>query len=178
MTTLTASLEERIGESTRQHVREQVAHGTGDAQDATAQPSHWFARWVDTTISKQLAERVLTRVSTQRGRVAEAIHKLPERMHLLANQTKLMLELVEDFRTGAYRKLPWRSLAIAAGAILYAASPADLLPDVLIGFGALDDIAIAALAVRAVRADLIKYCEFKGYDVQQYFPSSGPAARR
>jgi uncharacterized membrane protein YkvA (DUF1232 family) len=48
-----------------------------------------------------------------------------------------------------------------------------LLPDMLVGLGALDDIAIAALAVRAVRADLIKYCEFKGYDLQQYFPSAG-----
>lgn len=172
MTTLTASLEERIGESTRQHVREQIAEGTSAAQDEAAKPTRWFARWIDRTISKQLGERALGRLTTQRGRVTEVIRKLPDRMHLLGNQTKLMLELVDDFRAGTYRKVPWRSLAIAAGAILYAASPADLLPDVLVGFGALDDIAIAALAVRAVRADLIKYCEFKGYDVQQYFPST------
>jgi len=170
--TLTASLEERIDESTRQHVREQVADSAGMPEATDAKPNHWLARWLDQTISKRLGQRQLTQLAMHRGQVSEVIRKLPDRMHLLAKQTKLMLDLIDDFRSGTYRKLPWRSLAIAAGAIMYAANPADLLPDMLVGLGVLDDIAVAALAVRAVRADLMKYCEFKGYNVQEYFPSS------
>jgi uncharacterized membrane protein YkvA (DUF1232 family) len=80
-----------------------------------------------------------------------------------------MLELIDDFRSGTYRKIPWRSIATIAGVILYVASPADVLPDFLVGVGLLDDLALTAFAAKLVRADLEAYCRFKGYSVREYF---------
>lgn len=170
---LTASIEERIDDSTLQRVRKEVAeHDGATLPESTApQPRTKIARLLENTVAKRYGHRQLAKLATQRGRVTAAWRELPERMHLVANQTKLMMELVDDFRAGTYRKVPWHSLAVSAAAILYAASPADVLPDFVVGFGVLDDIAVVALAARVIRKDLTDYCKFKDYPVADYFPS-------
>jgi uncharacterized membrane protein YkvA (DUF1232 family) len=139
---------------------------------AAAAPRGVVARFVEDTLAKRLGQRHLVKLALDGGRVTKAWRELPDRMHLVANQTKLVMELVDDFRSGAYRKIPWLSLAVGAAAVLYAASPADVVPDVIVGLGMLDDIEVAALAVRFLRNDLKAYCEFKGYRVEDYFPAS------
>ncbi|MEY4575739.1 MAG: hypothetical protein RL701_442 [Pseudomonadota bacterium] len=175
MTTLTASLEERIDTTTLQHVREEIldAHsGHGQLPESTAAaPEGRLARFFEDVVAKRFGHRHLAHLAAHRGRVATAWRDVPERMHMVANQTKLMLELVDDFRSGTYRQIPWRSLAISAAAILYAANPADVIPDFFPGLGMLDDVAVAALAARVIRKDLQSYCKFKGYPVEEYFAS-------
>jgi uncharacterized membrane protein YkvA (DUF1232 family) len=168
---LTAKLEERIDDITLQRVRADVsASNAGSAPESTAPaPRGKLASLFEEVVAKRFGQRQLVKLAANRGRVSAAWQDLPERMHLVANQTKLMMELVDDFRTGTYRKVPWRTLAVGLGAILYAANPADLLPDMLIGIGVLDDIAVAALAARVLRKDLVEYCRFKGYPVDDYF---------
>jgi uncharacterized membrane protein YkvA (DUF1232 family) len=168
--TLTASLEERIDQATLQHVREQAVDA-GPPQSAAPAPQGWLSRFVEENVAKRFGQRHLIKLATQRGKVAQAWREVPGRMHQVANQTKLMMELVDDFRSGEYRKIPWRSLALVVGAILYVGSPADVLPDLLVGLGLLDDLAVAAFVARVVRNDLQAYCEFKGYSVGEYFPN-------
>ena len=161
-TPLTATLEERLDDSVQQRLR-------ATAPDANAPPSGRLASFVENVVAERFGHRLLVRLAADRGRVAKAWRALPDRMHLVANQTKLMLELVDDFRAGTYRKLPWHSVVIVAAAILYTASPADIVPDVIAGVGVLDDIAVVAIAARVLRKELTAYCEFKGYPVSEYF---------
>ena len=169
-TTLKASLEERIDRNVLQRVREDVnAHAANQA--ATQPLKRRLAQWLEDVLAKRLGERQIGKLAQNRGRVKATWGELPRRMHLVANQTRLMLELIDDFRSGEYRKVPWHSLAICGAAILYAVNPADLLPDALLGLGVFDDIAVAALAARVLRSDLVAYCEFKGYPIDEYFPS-------
>jgi uncharacterized membrane protein YkvA (DUF1232 family) len=149
-----------------------VAPDQPHADSAAAAPRGALARFVEDTLAKRLGQRHLVKLALDGGSVTKAWRGLPDRMHLVANQTQLVMELIDDFRSGAYRKVPWLSLAVGAAAVLYAASPADVVPDVIVGLGMLDDIAVAALAVRFLRKDLKAYCEFKGYRVEDYFPSS------
>jgi uncharacterized membrane protein YkvA (DUF1232 family) len=168
---LTANLEERIDENIRQHVREQVAEFEAEhVPESTAPlPKRPVARFFEEKVAKRLGHRHLVKLAAQRGHVMEAWRELPERMHRVANQTKLMMELIDDYRSGTYRKIPWHSLAVGAAAILYVANPADVLPEALLGIGMLDDIAVAALAARVLRNDLKAYCAFKNYPVGDYF---------
>jgi uncharacterized membrane protein YkvA (DUF1232 family) len=172
--TLTANLEERIDETTRQRVIENVAVGNANnVPESTAPlPMKALPRFFEEKIAKRISHRHLVKLAMQRGRVTAAWRELPDRMHLVANQTKLMMELIDDYRAGTYRKLPWHSLAVGAAAILYVANPADVLPEALVGIGMLDDIAVVALAARVLHRDLKSYCEFKGYDVSEYFPEN------
>lgn len=169
--TLTANLEERIDDNTLRRVQEQVAaHDAEHLPESTAPlPKARLSRFLEERVAKRLGRRHLIKLASERGRVMEAWHELPERMHRVANQTKLMMELIDDYRSGTYRKLPWHSLAVGAAAILYVANPADVLPEALLGIGMLDDIAVAALAARVLRKDLKEYCSFKGYPTTDYF---------
>jgi uncharacterized membrane protein YkvA (DUF1232 family) len=172
--TLTANLEERIDDATRQRVTEQVAVSEAEhLPESTAPlPKTRFSRFLEETVAKRIGHRHLVKLTMERGRVSAAWRELPDRMHMVANQTRLMMELIDDYRAGQYRKIPWHSLAVGAAAILYVANPADVLPEALLGIGLLDDIAVAALAARVLRRDLKAYCEFKGYDVSDYFPEN------
>ena len=174
MTTLTANMKERIDDSTLEHVREQISGTETKPQmpESTAPRPDSKVMQALEMVAKRLGYKQLFTFARRRGRVAEACGELPKRMHVVAKQTQLILELVDDFRSGVYRRVPWHSVAIGLGAILYAASPADVLPDALLGVGALDDIAVVAIAARMLRKDLMTYCEFKGYPVEQYFMPS------
>jgi uncharacterized membrane protein YkvA (DUF1232 family) len=90
-------------------------------------------------------------------------------MQHAAKQTALVLDLLDDFRSGTYRQVPWHSIAIASAGVLYAVSPADVVPDFIPFLGALDDVAVAAIATRLIKKDLVRYCHYKGYSEAEYF---------
>jgi len=123
----------------------------------------WLERW-----SSKVARRNIILLAA-RGNIAETLHDVPEQMHKVARQTQLVIEFVDDFRSGRYRDMPWWAVAVAATALLYAVNPADAIPNALPIVGMLDDLAVVAVATRLLKKELRRYCEFKGYPVEQYF---------
>lgn len=119
-----------------------------------------------------LGRRFLGRLGSMPDSVRESVAVIPQRMHLAANQTSLVIELLDDVRSGVYRQLPWRSIAIASAAVLYSLNPADVIPNVIPVLGVLDDITLIAVAVRLIQRDLRAYCRFKGYREDEYFESA------
>lgn len=139
------------------------------ATDASNQKMSGRVAQLFESLSKRVGVRQLMSLALNRKRVRSSLDAVPARMQLVTNQAGLVLELVEDFIEGRYRKIPWHSLVVASGALLYSVSPADVVPDVLPLVGALDDMAVLSLAMRWLRKDLKAYCEFKGYDPAHYF---------
>jgi uncharacterized membrane protein YkvA (DUF1232 family) len=128
-------------------------------------------RWVGRSLmaaSEALGDRYLRRL-TGVPDLKQSATALPDRMRRTANQTRLVLELLEDVRNGAYHGFSWYSVPVAAAALLYAVSPADVIPDVIPLLGGIDDIAIVAVAVRLLQRDLRAYCRFKGYPEEEFF---------
>lgn len=121
-------------------------------------------------LKERLSKQFLARLSARR-RLGAQLERIPDSLHRTAKQLALGLEMVEDFRSGRYRAVPWGSLAVLTGALLYSVSPADVLPDPILGLGSLDDAIVLALATRFVRRQLESYCEFKGYSWEEYFAS-------
>lgn len=74
---------------------------------------------------------------------------------------KLLFELVNDYRKGEYREIPWTSIAAIIGALLYVLSPIDLIPDFIPVIGLLDDAAVVALCLKAIDGDLQAYKKWK-----------------
>lgn len=118
--------------------------------------------------SSQIARRNLILLAG-RGNIAQTLSDIPEEMHKVARQTRLVIEFVDDFRSGRYREMPWWAMAVAASAMLYTINPADVVPNFLPLVGTMDDLVVVAVAVRLLQNELKRYCEFKGYDVAQYF---------
>jgi uncharacterized membrane protein YkvA (DUF1232 family) len=132
------------------------------------------SRWAQLAerLAQRIAPRFLTKLMPHSDLVRTELRGIPARMQRLTNQAQLMLELADDFRAGTYRAVAWRTLAIAGGALLYSISPSDVIPDFVPGLGMLDDALVLGLAIRLVQRDLIKYCEYKGYDPGDYFEAA------
>lgn len=118
---------------------------------------------------RELGTRYLSLLFARYRSASESMGAVPERMHRVAKQTRLMLEALDDFKAGAYREIPWSSVVVMAGALLYTLNPADVVPDIVPFLGTLDDITLVAVAVRLVQKDLRRYCEYKGYSPDEYF---------
>jgi uncharacterized membrane protein YkvA (DUF1232 family) len=120
-------------------------------------------------MSEAVGERYLQRLGAPQSTLRESLSSVPERLQRVTQQSRLMLELLDDVRSGAYTDLSWYSLPVAAGALLYTLNPHDLVPDMIPFLGSFDDAALMALTVRLLRQDLRAYCRFKGYPEAQYF---------
>lgn len=87
----------------------------------------------------------------------------------LLNQLALAYEMIKDYKTKRYIDVPWRTIALVVGAVLYFINPFDLIPDILPVIGLTDDAVAFAAVFRSVQGDLVRYCEWKGYDPEKYF---------
>jgi uncharacterized membrane protein YkvA (DUF1232 family) len=114
-------------------------------------------------------ELQLERLRASREAVLEKLREIPDRMQKLVNQIRLLLDLTDDYASGRYREVSWLSLGVAVVAALFFISPADVVPDWLPIVGQLDDMAAVAIALKVLKRDLIKYCQFRGLDPAEYF---------
>jgi len=99
----------------------------------------------------------------------EKLKQVPGKLLKMINQVKLLFEMIRDYCQGAYKEVPWASIAMAVGALAYFLSPVDLIPDFIPVIGYLDDAMVVALAIKAIQEDLRAYCNFKKYETVQYF---------
>lgn len=97
------------------------------------------------------------------------LRRLPGKMRRLANQVRLAGEMLRDYRKGVYREIPWRSILMLAGAVVYFLNPMDIIPDMITGIGFVDDAAVVGSVFASLRGDLLSYCLFKGYEPADYF---------
>lgn len=79
----------------------------------------------------------------------------------LLAQGRLLLSLVKDYVTGAYREVPYWVIGAAAFALVYVLSPIDALPDIIPGVGFLDDAAVLAMCLKLVETELSRYKAWK-----------------
>lgn len=67
------------------------------------------------------------------------------------------LRLVRAYASGAYREIPWQSLLMLVAAVVYFVMPVDVVPDILLGFGLLDDAVILGWTLRMLDVDLKRF---------------------
>lgn len=79
----------------------------------------------------------------------------------LLEHGRLLLSLVKDYFTGAYREVPYWAIGASALALVYVLSPIDAIPDIIPGLGYLDDATVLAFCLKLVEAELDKYREWK-----------------
>lgn len=79
-------------------------------------------------------------------------HKAP--LPSVRSDLAAFLRLLKAWALRQYRRVPWPALLLIAGAVVYFVMPVDLLPDVLMGLGFVDDAAVITAAVRSVRDEL------------------------
>ena len=73
----------------------------------------------------------------------------------------LLISMVKDYWSGAYRDVSWWVIAAVVFTLLYVLSPIDLIPDFIPFIGLLDDALVIAVCLILIKKDLLKYQEWK-----------------
>lgn len=93
-------------------------------------------------------------------RAQEIESKLPK-LKKVFEQTKIMLSMVKDYWAGSYREIPYWAISAVSLALLYVLNPADVIPDVIVGVGYLDDATVVAFCLKLVQRELERYQEWQ-----------------
>ncbi len=107
---------------------------------------------------KEIAEA--SRLGDEKAQRIE--HDVPHSLGSLWRELKVLLALLRDYVQGNYREIPFGSMAAIAAAVLYFASPIDVIPDFIPGFGYIDDAAVLVLCLRLIQGDIEKYRQWPG----------------
>jgi len=107
-----------------------------DAEDIAANPSRLRA----------VIRRAQSQLRDDRSRIGSLRADMPR-----------LSRLASAIARGEYRNLPWKSIVLVVAGLLYFVTPADLIPDFILGTGFLDDAVIVAYVMKAIRDDLARF---------------------
>ncbi len=74
---------------------------------------------------------------------------------------KILFSVVQDYISGNYKIIPWHTIAAIGGTLLYVMHPVDLVPDVILGIGLIDDAAVVGVCLKLIEKDLLRYDKWK-----------------
>lgn len=97
----------------------------------------------------------------ERQRAIEEKVKGSGKLKRFGADIRLMFSMIRDYWYGNYRSVPWKTIAAVAGALLYVLNPLDFIPDLILGFGFIDDAGVVALCLKLVESDLHRYAAWK-----------------
>jgi len=73
----------------------------------------------------------------------------------------VMIRLVRAWATREYGAIPWKTIALATGALAYFLDPFDLVPDFLPAVGYVDDVTVIGLVVASIRHDVERFVQWE-----------------
>ena len=73
----------------------------------------------------------------------------------------VMISLVKNFAEGKYTSVPYGTILAVTSALIYFASPIDLIPDFIPGVGYVDDMAVVSFCLSMVKKDIESYKEWR-----------------
>lgn len=72
----------------------------------------------------------------------------------IADHLRTMVRMVNAYRLGTYRTVPWQTIGTIVAILVYFALPLDFIPDVLPVLGFTDDFALIFWALKAFTGDI------------------------
>lgn len=79
---------------------------------------------------------------------------------------KIMIGMLQDYKKGDFKQVPWFTIASIGLALLYIFNPLDMVPDFIPGLGYVDDFALFTIVLRFIETDLHSYLDWKLDEVE------------
>ena len=106
-------------------------------------------------------DEVEAAAETGEVKVSKLERSIPEVLRAIWKEIRLLIGLLRDYRSGAYREVSFRVIAVAAAAVLYFVSPFDVMPDFIPGLGYVDDSAVLLMCLKMLREELSVYSAWR-----------------
>jgi uncharacterized membrane protein YkvA (DUF1232 family) len=117
----------------------------------SAHQSLFFAK------AQQRARRILKDPDALIGLAQKAERKAARLSSGMLSQLKTCVRLIRAYAKGDYKQVSWESMVVLVGAVLYVASPIDLIPDAIPVAGILDDATVLSFALRMVHEEVQEF---------------------
>jgi uncharacterized membrane protein YkvA (DUF1232 family) len=107
--------------------------------------------------AKKKAEEFISNNEKLHQLLQEALDKArkkKQRIQEVWDELLQLIELVAAYAKGEYRNIPWKTIVYAIAAIISFVNPFDIIPDFIFGVGFLDDAAVIAFVINAIREEL------------------------
>lgn len=69
----------------------------------------------------------------------------------------LLLSMLRAWAKGEYKEVPWTTLVLTTGSIIYFVNPFDALPDMIPAAGLLDDATVIGFIIASIKQDVSKF---------------------
>jgi len=79
----------------------------------------------------------------------------------IVEKLRMMIRMLRAYIRGEYRDIPWKSLILIIGALLYFLVPIDMIPDFIPATGFVDDVAVILLVFKTISDDITAYRQFE-----------------
>ena len=97
------------------------------------------------------------KISDLIGSVSEKLSDMDENKKMVSgflDKVKTLLRMLRSYISGEYRQIPWKSLLMIIGSLIYFLMPIDLIPDFIPITGFADDISIILLVFNSINDDI------------------------
>jgi uncharacterized membrane protein YkvA (DUF1232 family) len=79
----------------------------------------------------------------------------------MSDQLREFFRLLRAWAQGKYRVVPWKTLTLVLGAVIYFVNPFDLVPDFIPLLGLTDDAGVVAYVLSSVKKDMDHFREWE-----------------
>lgn len=131
---------------------------------------HTGWRWV-----QGRARQLLRNPKKVQALLLDADLKPKQRLGAAREQLALLLRMLKAWLSGDYRQISPSTLLAAVGAVLYFVLPLDLIPDLILGVGFIDDIAVIAWVVNQIRDELNQFRDWEAARTETVVEAEGEA---
>ncbi len=121
--------------------------------------------------SFQSALRKAVGIASNPDKIADLIGSVTNKMSDMDQNKQRVSEFFEKVRTflrmlrayisGTYREIPWKSLLMIIGSLIYFMMPLDLVPDFIPVLGLADDISLIFLVFNSINEDIEAFLEYE-----------------
>ena len=109
--------------------------------------------------NKEYSEEDINNVFENEGTILDKMKD--ENLKRFIDDVKLFFCMLKDFATRKYTEIPMGTILAIVGTLVYILNPFDLIPDFIPAFGYLDDAAVIAVCLKAIKVDIDKYKAFR-----------------
>ena len=80
-----------------------------------------------------------------------------QRIRKVWSEVQLLIRMIRAYKSGEYRRIPWKAIVMIVAAIIYFVNPLDIIPDFLFGIGFLDDATVIGLVMKTLTDEIEKF---------------------